>query len=86
MPYFVSVDVSDAKSCSKTVGHALVIKNRGEDSIELMIENGQDTDTFLLTPTDPFLYLGPSEFTRICHKKATHTHAEKCRLDICVLD
>jgi hypothetical protein len=86
MPYFISVDVTDAKSCSKTGGHALVIKNRGHDDVELILEDGRSTGTFLLSPTDPFLYLGPSKFTKICYKKSTSTHNEKCRLDIAVLD
>jgi len=86
MPHFISVEVGDSKGCSKTIGHTLILKVRGEDDIELTIENGSHPDSFLLKHDDPFLYLGVSKFTRICYKKSTSTHKEKCRLDIAVLD
>ena len=89
MSEFVTVEVADAKSCKSIEPPctSLVVKNRGSDDhtdgVELILE-GSSVDTFLVLPSDPFLYLLGS-FDKLCFKKASSVSKAKVRLDIAIL-
>lgn len=86
-PYFYTAWVSHTQGSHKIKGtpaNMLILRNRGESNIELSLENGDSIDTFLITPNDGFLRLGPSTFSKICYKRVTET-GNKTRLDIAVL-
>jgi len=86
---FGTVEVTDAKTCKKIEPPctSLVVKNRGSDDhtdgVELILE-GSSVDTFLVLPSDPFLYLLTS-FDKLCFKKASTVSKAKVRLDIAIL-
>jgi hypothetical protein len=81
-PEFYTAFVTNKKTCHRFEPEVsfLVLKVRGHDTVELSFDNSNDT--FQLTPTDGFLYLGPSIFSHICYRKMTETSSEKVRLDM----
>ena len=84
-PIFLTVYATSSKVCRKVTSSYLILRNRGDDSghgdIELSLENGSESiDTFLLRVGERE-HFGPSEYTRICYKRADG-HDDKSRLDI----
>lgn len=79
-PKILTVYATSKKACTPVNASYLIFRNRADVDIEISIENGDSTDTFLLRPNEREQF-GPSEYHRLCYKRADHSDT-KVRLDI----
>ena len=79
-PKILTVYATSKKACTPVNASYLIVRNRGDADVELSIENGDSTDTFLLKPDEREKF-GPSEYKRLCYRRADHNDT-KVRLDV----